>query len=60
MIELLLVLFMGNIITNVRIDNINCKSNYVGDNTDGDVGIIYLCKKWQENGTPRFENLGIQ
>ena len=43
MIDLLLVLFIGNIITDVRINNFGCKSNYVGDNTDGDVGIIYLC-----------------
>jgi hypothetical protein len=42
-IEILLVLFIGNLITSVRIDNIECTSNYVGDKTDGDVGIIYLC-----------------
>ena len=44
MIELLLVLFIGNLITNIRIDNIHCNSNYVGDQSDGDPGIIYICK----------------
>jgi hypothetical protein len=44
MIELLLVLFIGNLITNITIDNIECNSNYVGDQNDGDTGIIYICK----------------
>lgn len=44
MIELLLVLFIGNLITNMRIDNIECNSNYVGDQNDGDAGVIYICK----------------
>jgi hypothetical protein len=44
MIELLLVLFIGNLITNITIDNIECNSNYVGDQHDGDTGIIYICK----------------
>jgi hypothetical protein len=44
MIELLVVLLIGNIITNVNILNIECNSNYVGDESDGDAGIIYLCK----------------
>ena len=43
MIELILVLFIGNLITNVGINNFECNSNYVGDKTDGDVGIIYTC-----------------
>ena len=43
MIEVLLVLLLGNIITNVNFLNIDCNSGYVGDKSDGDIGIIYLC-----------------
>jgi hypothetical protein len=46
-IELLLVLFIGNLITNIRVNNIECNSNYVGDQSDGDTGIIYICKNAQ-------------
>jgi hypothetical protein len=43
-IELLIVLLIGNLVTDINFLSINCNSNYVGDNTDGDSGIIYLCK----------------
>ena len=42
--ELLIVLLIGNIITNVNFLNIECNSNYVNDESEGDVGIIYLCE----------------
>jgi hypothetical protein len=42
-IELLLVLLVGNIVTNVKIANFNCNSDYVGDQSDGDIGILYMC-----------------
>jgi hypothetical protein len=42
-IELILVLLIGNLITSMRINDFECNSKYVGDKTDGDVGIIYTC-----------------
>ena len=61
MIELLLVLLLGNIITNVKINNFSCDSNYVGDQSDGDVGIIYLCNyakrmEYSEKGVLEWTN----
>jgi hypothetical protein len=52
-IELILVLLIGNLITSVRINNFECNSNYVGDKTDGDVGIIYTCNYAQRMEHPK-------